>query len=112
MHPAEEQPHGVEIHMADDVFIKQMVIPRAGTFVPQHSHNYDHTSMLAVGSVRAWVDGVLKGDFQAPTGILIEAGTKHTFMALEDNTVLYCIHNVSRTGLIEIDEEHQIVEGH
>lgn len=106
---APEQPYGVEIKMSDDVFIKQMAIPRAGTIVPQHSHAYDHTSMLAVGSIRVWEDDVLRGDFHAPTGLLIRAGTKHRFESLVDNTVVYCIHNVSRTGDVDIHDEHHLV---
>lgn len=102
-----EQPYGVEIHGADGVFIKQMIIPKAGTLVPQHSHTYDHTWMLALGSARLWEDGRLVGDKKSPCGITIKAGTKHTFMSLEDNTIGYCIHNVSRTGDVEIVEEHQ-----
>lgn len=100
--PEDDQPPVVEIKMADGIFIKQMLIARSGTFIPQHVHPYDHTSMLAVGSVRLWKDGVLDGDYTAPTGILITAGIAHMFMALSDNTIVYCIHNVSRTGAVEI----------
>lgn len=103
-----EQPHGVEIFTADGVFIKQMAIPKAGTMVPQHSHVFDHTSMLARGSVRVWKDGVLDGDVVAPAGIFIAAGIKHAFLALEDETIIYCIHNISRIGNVEIAEEHQL----
>lgn len=106
-----DQPPVVEIHMADDIFIKQMLITKAGTYIPQHSHAYDHTSMLAVGSVRVWVDGIIKGDFKAPTGILIEKGTKHTFLSLEDNTIVYCIHNLMRSDAVEVLEEHHLVGG-
>lgn len=106
---APEQPHGIELHMADDVFIKQMVIPRAGTYVPQHSHAYDHTSMLAKGSIRVWEDGQLTGDFVAPTGIMIKRGVKHTFLSLEDGTIVYCIHNLSRADVVEVLEEHHIL---
>lgn len=105
---AEEQPYGVEIKMSDGIFIKQMVIPRAGTYIPQHSHLYDHTSMLAAGSIRVWKDGECLGEFSAPTGILIEAGAKHTFLALEDGTTIYCIHNISRTGEVDIQDEHHV----
>ncbi len=105
-----EQPYGVEIHTTDGVFIKQMTIPRAGTLVPQHVHSYSHASMLAVGSVRVWKDGVLAGDEKAPTAIEIAAGVAHLFQSLEDNTILYCIHNVSRTGKVDILREHQIGE--
>ena|SRR5579859_1629199 len=104
-----EQPPVVEIKMADGVFIKQMAIAKAGSFVPQHSHVYDHTSMVAVGSVRLWCDGELRGDFKAPTGILIPAHKKHLFQALEDGTVVYCIHRIDRTGEVDIFEEHHVV---
>lgn len=107
IHP--EQPYGVEMHMADDVFIKEMHIPKAGTYIPQHSHVYGHTSMLALGSIRVWKDGVFHGDFKAPAGLFIEAGTKHTFLSLVDETIVYCIHNTSRADLIEVLEEHHLV---
>lgn len=107
---ADEQPYGVEIRMASDIFIKQMAIPKAGTIVPQHSHKYDHVSMLAWGSIRVWRDGVDRGVFHAPTGITIPAGCKHTFRSLEDNTVIYCIHNIRDAEEVEISAEHQIVE--
>jgi quercetin dioxygenase-like cupin family protein len=107
--PAAEQPYGVELHMADDVFVKQMAIPRKGTYVPQHSHVYGHTSMLAKGSIRVWKDGVLDRDYAAPTGLFIEAGVKHTFLSLEDDTVVYCIHNLSRSEVIQVLEENGLV---
>ena len=98
---------GVEIHGEDGVFIKQMVLPAAGITVPQHAHTYAHTSMLAVGSVRVWKDGVLMGDFHAPTGITIEAKVKHTFLSLEPS-IIYCIHNVGRDGSVSVHEHHEL----
>lgn len=95
----------VEFSMADGIFIKQMVLKNANIYVPQHSHKYDHTSMLACGSVRAWCDGVDIGEFKAPIPIMIKAGTKHTFMSLEPNTIIYCIHNARDHG-VEIESEH------
>lgn len=95
----------VEFSIVDNIFIKQMHLKDAGMFVPQHSHKYDHTSMLAVGSVRVWCDGALVGEFNAPKPIEIKAGTKHTFMSLEPNTIVYCIHN-TRDHDLEIDSEH------
>jgi quercetin dioxygenase-like cupin family protein len=106
---AAEQPYGVEIRMADGIFIKQITVPKAMTLVPQHSHTYDHTSMIAVGSFRVWKNGELLGDVTAPTGLMIEAGAKHAFLSLTDGATIYCIHNISRTGEMEIQEEHQIV---
>ena len=103
-----EQPYGVEIHFSDGIFIKQMHIPKAGTIVPQHAHEYDHLSMLAAGAVRVWAGGLSEKEYVAPIGIPIAAGVKHRFLSLVDNTVIYCIHNISRTGEVDIAEEHQI----
>ena len=91
--PAEEQDDLPEFHFADGVMVKQIPFRKAGIGRPGHSHTYDHTSMLATGALRVWEDGKLVGDFKAPTGIFIKAGVFHTFVALEDNTILYCIHN-------------------
>lgn len=107
-----EQPHGIEIRMADGIFIKQMIVAKAGTYVPQHAHTWDHVSMLAAGAVRVWKDGALDGDYTAPTAIEIKAGVKHMFAALADNTIIYCIHNISRTGEVDIMEEHQLEGAH
>jgi hypothetical protein len=103
-----EQPPEWEHITIDGVFIKQMLLKDAGTMVPQHAHRYDHTSMLATGSVRMWKDGQFVADFVAPAPIFIKADAKHTFQSLEANTLIYCIHNVSRTARVEIVAEHQL----
>lgn len=105
---APEQPYEVDISIADDIFVKQVHVPKAGTYLPQHSHKFDHTSLIAAGSVRVWTDGICMGVFEAPKPIFIAAGKKHLFCTMKDNTVIYCIHNVSR-GEIEVSEEHHLV---
>lgn len=89
---------------ADDIAIRQIVVPYKGMRVLQHSHAYDHITLLTNGAVRLFVEGEDAGVIAAPKPITIRAGTKHTFEALEDNTVLYCIHNVMRTGKIDVLE--------
>ena len=79
-----------------------------GTVIPQHAHTYAHHSMLARGSVALWKDGEFIRNYQAPAAILIDAGVKHTFMNLEPDTIVYCIHNVSRDGEVSIQSEHNI----
>ncbi len=103
-----DQPPEVEFTLEDGVFVKQMYLAEAGSVVPQHSHEYAHTSMLAVGSVRVWCDEQLLGDFKAPRPITIKAHAKHTFLSLEPGTLIYCIHNVARTGEVEVAAHHQI----
>lgn len=110
---APEQPGSVEHFMADGVGIKTMDIARKGTFVPQHSHPYDHTSYLAKGSVRVLYNsepnlGGAAGTFYAPFPIFIKAGVKHTFETLEDDTLILCIHNASRTGTFEVLAENSL----
>jgi quercetin dioxygenase-like cupin family protein len=106
--PSAEQPTGVEIHTADGVFIKQMVIRSYGTIVPQHAHVWDHTSMLAAGSVAVWREGQFDRTYDAPAAIFIKAGVKHLFQSLMPNTIIYCIHNLHGEQAVKILEEHQL----
>lgn len=101
-----EQPPIVEF-TADGIFIKQMDIAKAFSYVPQHSHTYDHTTLLAVGSASVWKDGEYLGDFTAPDAIMIPANTKHIFKTLVDNTVFYCIHKL-HSDHVEIAEIHNL----
>lgn len=99
---------GQEFITADDVFIKQMVLDKAGCFVDQHAHAYDHTTMVATGAIRVWRGEDLIGDFEAPSRVFIPAKTMHKMMALKDNTIGYCIHNASRSaGVVELHEENK-----
>ena len=74
------------------IFIKRMFLASAGHTCMGHAHSHDHISCLAHGSVLVIADGITKS-FKAPAFIDIEAGTHHQFKALEDETVLYCIHD-------------------
>ena len=105
---AADQPPVVEFS-ADGVFVKQMALAQAGSIVPQHVHAHDHLTMLVAGAVHVYEHGSFAGTHQAPTGILIKAGVPHIFVSMVDNTLLYCIHNTARTGVVEVVAEHQIV---
>jgi hypothetical protein len=108
---AAQQPIDTDFLIADDIFVKQICVPKAQTYIPQHSHEYDHTTMLAKGSVIVWIDGEYLGAFYAPKPILIGARKKHLFLTLEDDTMFYCIHNIARAGSIEVHEDHHLVDG-
>ena len=94
--------------IADGIFIKRMTIRRAGTYVPQHAHVYEHASFIAVGRVRVWRDGIKGEVAEEGSFVMIGPNVKHTFEALVDHTVVLCIHNISRAGAVEIAEEHQL----
>lgn len=107
---AVEQPPNVEMYVDDDLFVKQIVLARAGYVAPQHSHEYDHATLLAAGSIMSVVDTV-RTLHTAPSILTIKAGTKHLFMALTDNCVLYCIHNLHGEGYPAIREQFDLESG-
>lgn len=107
--PKELQPFGKE-YTADGIFIKEMRVPKSNTIVPQHSHVYEHVTLLVKGSVfvKEGNEDIIK-TYHAPTAIIIKANVKHSFTTLTDDAILYCIHNTMQTGKVEIAEEHQLV---
>lgn len=110
MKPAPQQPITTEIRMADGVFAKTMVIHKAGTAVPQHAHSFDHVSVLVRGSVSLQREGQPIRRFSAPCGITILARMKHLFTALEDGTIILCVHDIGSAEGVSVHEEHQIVD--
>jgi hypothetical protein len=104
------QPRVTDMITADGILIKQIEIDAIHTVVPQHSHVYDHTSVI-LGSVRVWCDGELLGDFTGPKMLLIKAGTKHTFLTLTPFVTILCIHNALHPDVAAVLEEHHLVQG-
>jgi quercetin dioxygenase-like cupin family protein len=104
------EPEVIEFHLADDIFIMSGSFKEVGTRIPQHSHEYDHTSFIATGAVEVWCDSQYLGEYKSPTGLLIKKNTKHTFMTTEENTTILCIHNISRNGMIEIHDLHELTD--
>lgn len=74
-----------------NLWSKQMHFKKAGDIEFGHSHTFDHLTLLAAGSLQVTVDGAIS-NFKAPQMIYIKAGKEHELVALEDNTVAYCIH--------------------
>jgi quercetin dioxygenase-like cupin family protein len=91
-------------------FVKQMLCAEAGTIVEQHVHAYDHITMIAAGAFRVWKNDVHIGDFEAPTGIIVDAGIKHMFQSLAPNSIAYCFHDIRPTGEVEIVPSESILE--
>jgi len=100
----------IDFHLADDIFIKSGLFKDAGSVIKQHSHEYNHTSFIATGAVNVWCDGEYFGEYKSPIGILIKKHAKHTFITTEPNTTILCIHNISRNGMIEIHDLHELSE--
>lgn len=85
-----DQPY-VQIGCVANLFSRQMHFKSAGDIEHGHTHPFDHLTLLAAGSLRVTVNGKTT-DFKAPHMIYIKAEHEHELVALEDNTVAYCIH--------------------
>lgn len=104
--PDDQQAIQTDIFEAEGLFVKQIVIPKAESFVPQHSHALSHLTLLAIGSINVWEDGVFDKRYDAPTALHIRAGVKHLFLTLVDGTTLYCIHATETAEALKILAEH------
>lgn len=81
----------IKIGCVANLWSRQMHFLAAGDKEDGHTHQFDHLTLLASGSLRVTVDGATT-DFVAPHMIYIHKDKRHELVALEDNTVAYCIH--------------------
>jgi len=81
----------IKIGCVANLFSRMMVFENAGDKEMGHTHAFDHLTLLASGSLKVTVDG-LESVFIAPHMIYIKADKNHELVAMEDNTVAYCIH--------------------
>jgi quercetin dioxygenase-like cupin family protein len=84
-----------------NLWVRQMTFAKAGDRNEGHVHNFDHITLLSLGSVNVYVDDQVT-TFKAPQMIYISKGKQHFLEALEDNTIAHCIHAL-RTGEREED---------
>ena len=85
-----DQPN-IQLGKVANLFSRQMHFKRAGDIEHGHKHSFDHLTLLAAGSLRVTLEGKVT-DFKAPHMIYIHKDKEHELVALEDNTVAYCIH--------------------
>ena len=105
MKRAGHQPIETNIHICEGLFVKHAVFEE-DTYIPQHSHETEHLSVVATGATRVWQDGELMGDYRAPAGIVIKARVKHLFLALEPmTTVALRASRGQKTGEVAIHAE-------
>jgi hypothetical protein len=93
------EPDYVEFAEVDDIWVRAYNVPKAKTIISQHVHAHDHVTLVSRGTIEGWQDGESIGTFVAPALVTIPAGKKHAFMALTDDVVLCCLHNLRGTGL-------------
>jgi quercetin dioxygenase-like cupin family protein len=68
-----------------------MHFKKAGDIEQGHAHQFDHQTLLSRGSVKITLEGV-ENVYHAPHIIFIRKDHRHELVALEDDTLCYCIH--------------------
>lgn len=100
-----------ELGYFGNIWVKQNFLPNAGDFVPGHYHDFDHVSLLVSGKVSVEIDGYEPKEFTAPTFIVVRKNHRHTFRALEDKTVWYCVFAAQNIEGDMLDRVGEIFEG-
>lgn len=57
-----------------------------------------------------WRDGKPEGMYSAPAILAIKAGVKHAFQALDEDALIYCLHNLHGKEWVQVLEEHDLAE--
>lgn len=83
------------------LYFRSIVLKNTGDLGTKHAHNHDHATLVCSGRARFICDGVVQGDYDAGTALLITAGRLHQFQALEPNTRLACVHDVASAQAIK-----------
>lgn len=79
----------IKHHFSGREYAKQMTLP-ARHYAETHSHNFDHLSILARGTVIVTIDGA-EETHVGPACLTIRAGQVHRIEALTDS-VWFCVH--------------------
>lgn len=83
------------------VYFRSILIPLAGTVVPQHAHDHDHATYCGRGKALMFVDGVKAGEVCEGQAIGVQAGKEHAFVSLENNTRLTCVHGLDSASSLK-----------
>jgi len=81
----------ISVSCVASVYVRQMHFAKAGDVEQGHSHQFDHQTLLAKGSLKIVLEGV-ENTYHAPHIIFIRKDHRHELTALEDGTVCFCIH--------------------
>jgi mannose-6-phosphate isomerase-like protein (cupin superfamily) len=84
-------PAEIKVSLIDSVWCKQMNFRRANDYMLGHIHTHDHTTLVAAGSFLIVVNGE-ETVVKAPTMVFVHKDHYHHLIALEDESVAYCIH--------------------
>jgi quercetin dioxygenase-like cupin family protein len=94
-----------------NLFSRMMHFQKKGDRDGGHSHVFNHLTLLAKGSLEVTVDGQTTV-FNAPHMIYIRKDKLHELVALEDDTLAFCIHALrDGEGVDDILDPDSIPQG-
>jgi hypothetical protein len=82
-----------KISVVSNVWIRQMIFAKAGDEMKGHKHLFDHHTLLAKGEFAVTVNDKTTV-FKAPHIVIIKKGLEHKIVALEDDSLGFCIHPI------------------
>lgn len=88
-------------HFIGGVYAKEVIIDD-GFEVKQHSHAFDHMSVLVEGCAIVW-RGDTQETYYAPSVIQIKAGIEHSVQAVNGRVVWLCIHATEECDVDKVD---------
>lgn len=101
----------IKLGCVANLWSRMMHFEKAGDIELGHKHSFDHLTLLASGSLKITANNK-ETVFQAPNMIYINKDVKHELVALEDNTVAYCIHALRDANKVDdILDPSMIPEG-
>jgi hypothetical protein len=101
----------IKIGCVANLWSRMMRFHHAGDTEQGHTHQFDHLTLLAKGKLKVTVEGKVSV-FSAPHMIYIHKDKMHELVALEDETVAYCIHTLrGGEGVGDILDPSMIPDG-
>jgi len=74
-----------------NLFVSPHRMDNVGDTIGGHTHYFDHVSFLVTGSVEVFVEGHDPKTLVGPTFVVIRKHIRHRIVALEPNTLWYCV---------------------
>lgn len=84
------------VEECDGIYFRSIFLPFRGDCGEQHVHDESHPTYCGSGRARLYVEGTFRMDVEAGHAVKVEAGKKHFFEALEDNTRLTCVWDAEK----------------
>ena len=100
----------IKIGCVANLWSRMMLFHKTGDTEQGHTHQFDHLTLLAKGKLQVTVEGKIS-EFTAPNMIYIHADKIHELVALEDETLAYCIHALHNKETGDILDPSMIPDG-